>query len=195
MSHARAVTRRLPPILRADACQHDVRRSGYPNRYTVMKSAYGRTGGSPKDRIAACDAVARFSVWRSVLPAVLPTVSGPASRCQTRRDLVRVPVYPIEPGLSEVFGDGRNRLRVYESILPSELGRGSTEGAGRHLHERGAGPQGLFELPWDGTRRRGRGGGAGAVRRGDVLRERRRLSGSGRYRTHRLDLRGARARC
>ena len=32
--------------------------------------------------------------------------------------------------------------------------------------------KGLFELPWDGTRRRGRGGGAGAVRRGDVLRER-----------------------
>ena len=39
MSHARAVTRRIPPILRADACQHDVRLSGYPNRYTVMKSA------------------------------------------------------------------------------------------------------------------------------------------------------------
>ena len=39
VSHARAVTRRIPPILRADACQHDVRLSGYPNRYTVMKSA------------------------------------------------------------------------------------------------------------------------------------------------------------
>ena len=195
MSHARAVTRRLPPILRADACQHDVRRSGYPNRYTVMKSAYGRTGGSPKDRIAACDAVARFSVWRSVLPAVLPAVSGPASRCQTRRDLVRVPVYPIEPGLSEVFGDGRNRLRVYESILPSELGRGSTEGAGRHLHERGAGPQGAVRVAvgrhassWTRWRRRRR-----APWR--CAQGARRLSGSGRYRTHRLDLRGARARC
>ena len=39
VSHARAVTRRIPPILRADAYQHDVRLSGYPNRYTVMKSA------------------------------------------------------------------------------------------------------------------------------------------------------------
>ena len=29
--HARTVTRRIPPILRADACQHDVRLSGYPN--------------------------------------------------------------------------------------------------------------------------------------------------------------------
>ena len=36
---ARTVTRRIPPILRADACQHDVRLSGYPNRYTMMKSA------------------------------------------------------------------------------------------------------------------------------------------------------------
>ena len=37
--HARTVTRRIPPILRADACQRDVRLSGYPNRYTMMKSA------------------------------------------------------------------------------------------------------------------------------------------------------------
>ena len=29
--HALTVTRRIPPILRADACQHDVRLSGYPN--------------------------------------------------------------------------------------------------------------------------------------------------------------------
>ena len=39
--HARTVTRRIPPILRADACQHDVRLSGYPNRYTMMESALG----------------------------------------------------------------------------------------------------------------------------------------------------------
>ena len=38
--HAVTVTRRIPPILScsADAYPHDVRLSGYPNRYTVMKS-------------------------------------------------------------------------------------------------------------------------------------------------------------
>ena len=51
--HARTVTRRIPPILRADACQHDVRLSGYPNRYTMMKSALGGDellGGYPTFR-------------------------------------------------------------------------------------------------------------------------------------------------
>ena len=51
--HARTVTRRIPPILRADACQHDVRLSGYPNRYTMMKSALGR---APCARWRGCPA-------------------------------------------------------------------------------------------------------------------------------------------
>ena len=42
--HERTVTRRIPPILRADACQHDVRLSGYPNLYTMMKSALADLG-------------------------------------------------------------------------------------------------------------------------------------------------------
>ena len=53
---------------------------------------------------------------------------------------------------------------------------------------------GLLELPWDGTRRRRRGGRAGAVEMW-VAQGERRLSGSGRHRTHRLDVRGARAKC
>ena len=46
--HQRTVTRRIPPILRADACQHDVRLSGYHNRYTMMKSALAPVAAAPE---------------------------------------------------------------------------------------------------------------------------------------------------
>ena len=115
MSHARAVTRRIPPILRADACQHDVRLSGYPNRYTVMKSALE---GQVRFRAMARTILDEVLGFR---PDFIEHQLAHAVRDPNGRAYNRTAFLPERTIMMQAWADYLDRLKADENLTDSTV--------------------------------------------------------------------------